>query len=200
MPSPAAGVFGSSLLRGRTFLALSRDARLRPQARQDARLFLHAALAVYVAAWEGYVERLISNFFHESIDPSDARFVSLHQLLAALASKAADRFHTPNWENSRSLLAEYTAYDPINDWIWPQKSMPGHQVRERLNEILRVRHSFAHGFSMPSFAWNTSASGEVRLTAQTVREIEAFFVNLVDRTDDGMKRHLLTLYNSSLTW
>jgi hypothetical protein len=200
MPSPAAVAFRASLVRARTFTALSRDRRLRPLTRDDSRLYLHAALAVYVAAWEAYIERLVASFFSEIIDPQQAKFLSMHQLLSALAAGAATKFHTPNWENSRSLLAEYTAYDPINDWIWPQRLMSGPAVRGRLNEILKVRHSFAHGFSMPSFAWNTSPTGEVRLTGRVIYETEAFFLNLVDRTDQGMRAHIRALYNPNIVW
>ena len=57
-------------------------------------------------------------------------------------------------------------------------------------DILKVRHSFAHGFGMPSFGWNTNGS-TARLTNRIVqREVVALFNNLVKRTDRGLKHHL----------
>jgi hypothetical protein len=151
MPSPAAVSFTEMLSRVRTFSALAQDRRLRPISRNDSRLYLHAALASLVAAWEAYIERLVTNFFTESFDLQIPKFVVMHSLLQALAQSASEKFHTPHWENSRNLLVTYTGYDPINDWVWIRRAMQGPQVRQRLNEILQVRHSFAHGFAMPSY-------------------------------------------------
>jgi hypothetical protein len=193
-------MFAGTLTRARTFVALTRNAKLRPLSREDARLYLHAALAVYVAAWEGYVERLSVNFFTEINDPQIPKFIALHSVVQELASTAGDKFHTPNWENTRNFLVQHTGYDPINDWIWRQRSFGGPQVRERLNEILRIRHSFAHGFPMPSFSWNTSNTGQARLTAGIIEDIESFFINLVRQTDNGMSRHIRGIFNPNVTW
>ncbi len=198
MPSPAATVFKAMLSRAATFSSLAQDPRLRPLARNDSRLYLHAALASYVAAWESYIERLITNFFTESFDIQVVKFVVLHSLLQSLAKTASEKFNTPNSENARALLFDYTGYDPINDWAW--RNMPGPQVRLRLNQILKVRHSFAHGFAMPSYHWNTSPAGQVRLTQATIADTESFFVHLVQRTDRGMCDHIKLNYNSNLAW
>jgi RiboL-PSP-HEPN len=198
VPSPAALQFTATLTRARTFSALAEDARLRPLQRDDTRLFLHAALASHVAAWESYVERLITNFLAEIIDIQIPKFVALHSIVQPLAETASQRFSTPNWENTRSLLVQRTGYDPINDWAW--QGMPGPQVRQRLNQILQIRHSFAHGFPMPAYDWNTSATGQARLTQSTIRGTETFFINLVKQTDKGMRDHISTHYNPSVTW
>lgn len=200
MPSPAARTFATDVLRSRQFAELVKDERLRPLARGDARLYLHAALASHVAAWESYVERLVANFLLEVADPTIAKYLALHSILEPLAHAAIEKYNTPNAEKTRELLLGYTGYDPINDWVWPKRSMSGHQVRLYLNEILKVRHSFAHGFSMPSYAWNTSPSGKVRLTNSAILDVERFFQNLVQQTDSGLAKHIKSHYKSSLTW
>ena len=78
--------------------------------------------------------------------------------------------------------------------------MSGLQVRVRLNEILRVRHSFAHGFDIPAYNWTELPSGKVRLTSKAIQEIEAFFKNLVKVTDNGMKTHIESTYGFANIW
>jgi hypothetical protein len=200
MASPATTTFEIARSRARIVTALTQDGRIRPVSRDDARLFLHIALAIYVAGWEAYVERLIGSFFAEILDTQIGKFVALHTALSGLAATAAERFNTPNSDNTRNLLLQYTGYDPINDWVWPRRRMSGLQVRERLDQTLKVRHSFAHAFSMPSYSWNTSETGDVRLTVGSIRDTEAFFDNLITQTDMGMSRHIKGNYNSNLNW
>jgi hypothetical protein len=182
MPSPAAIAFLDALVRGRTLSSLAKDPRLRPISLVERRIYLHAALASYVAAWESYIERLVGNIFTDTSDPLLAKFRAGWNRLRIIFILLLG--------NSRELLANFTGYDPINDWTWPVRRMSGPIVRARLNEILHVRHSFAHGFAMPSYAWNTSSAGEVRLTIQNLRDTDAFFLNLVRKSDLGMRLHL----------
>ena len=74
------------------------------------------------------------------------------------------------------------------------------QVRDRLNEILQVRHSFAHGFNIPAYNWTQSPNGRVRLTSEAIQETEAFFKNLVNVTNSGMKAHINLTYGLSSIW
>lgn len=200
MTSPAAGNFARSLHKAQVISRLAVDPRLRPLPRQQKSIYLHAALAVYVAFWELYVKSLVDLFFVESNDPIDVRFSSAMSYLKAEMVIAKGRLNTPNSNNARDFIYRFTGYDPIGDWIWPQHSMSGPAVRDRLDEILKLRHSFAHGFAMPSFGWNTSSSGIPRLTNSIITDVEGFFVNIVSRTDRGMKNHILSIYNPNLTW
>jgi hypothetical protein len=120
-------------------------------------IIYHAALAVNVAAWDAYINNIIKDFYNATSNPSDHRFNALHMNIKALSIKALDKFNTPNWENTRNIFTQYTGYDPYSDWIWPSKNMAPIHVQERLNQILKVRHSFAHGFAMPSYDWNRTS-------------------------------------------
>lgn len=198
MPSQAATKFIAAVDRIQLIRDTATDRRLRPLSREKARILLHASLAGYVAAWEAYLEQLVRDFFQATATPLDPKYTALHSLLRAHGQVAWDRFNTPNAENARNLLLQYTGFDPFPVWQWPARHMNGIQVRERLTEILKVRHSFAHGFSMPTYSWNTSPSGEVRLTWPIVTMTERFFSNLVRRTDGGMSAHVLVIYGATL--
>ncbi len=73
-------------------------------------------------------------------------------------------------------------------------------VHMKLNEILRVRHSFAHGFSIPAYSWTQSPNGRVRLTSKALSDVGAFFDHLVRVTDNGMKQHIEQTYSIRLAW
>jgi hypothetical protein len=146
VPSPAASQFTTTLTRGKTFSALAQDPRLRPLQRDDTRLFLHAALASHVAAWESYVERLITNFLAEIIDIQIPKFVALHSIIQPLAETASQRFNTPNWENTRLLLIRHTGYGTIEGAdvrvsivcfgeSRPPYKLDGHEVSEIYSDL-----------------------------------------------------------------
>lgn len=200
MPSPAAHVYRRGVQRARTLRDATVDVRLRPMSREDVQTFAHAYLASLVAVWEAYLNELGRNFYQETAHPLRIDYHAMHEVARMASERAMERFNTPNWENARNFLIAATAYDPISDWTWPRRGMGVQDVRERLNQILRVRHSFAHGFAIPSYSWTTSTSGRVRLTVEVLRETEAFFNNLVRRTDSGLQRHIQTTYGRVVAW
>ena len=166
----------------------------------EIQIYYHAALAAYVAAWNAYINNLVRDFYNAIADASNPRVDAIYTIAKRAAENALARFNTPNSENTRNLLLQCTGYDPIDDWIWPQRGMAGLQVRVRLNEILQVRHSFAHGFDMPAYNWTELPSGKVRLTSKAIQDTEAFFKNLVNVTDKGMKVHIETTYGLASIW
>ncbi|NES24107.1 MAG: hypothetical protein F6K41_35655 [Symploca sp. SIO3E6] len=153
MPSPAAVKYGLASKKAQILRQTATDIRLRPVSRNQAQVYYHSALAAFVAAWDAYINDLVRNFFDATSNPLDTKFHAVHTIARGKAEQALNKFNTPNWENTRNLLAECTGYDPIGDWIWRARHMNGVAVRQRLNEILKVRHSFAHGFSIPAYSW-----------------------------------------------
>ena len=200
MPSPAALKYMTTADRIQTLRRAATDRRLRPMPPDEVQVYYHASLVAYVAAWEAYINGLVSNFYDVTVDSSDSRFHAIYRVAQQAAERALERFNTPNWENTRNLLIQSTDYDPIGDWIWPRRGMVGSQVHERLNEILQVRHSFAHGYDMPPYSWAQSPKGRARLTSKVIQEIEVFFKNLVNVTDSGMKVHINQTYGISNIW
>ena len=161
----------------------------------EIQVYYHAALTAYVAGWNAYIKNLVRAFY--DVIPNSS---PIYAIARQAAERLTERFNTPNWENTQKFLEQCTGSDPINDWVWSRRGMSGLQVRVRLNEILRVRHSFAHGFDIPTYDWTRSPSGKVRLTSKAIQEVEAFFKNLVKVTDNGMKVHIESTYELSNIW
>ena len=178
MPSIPAVRFQTALQRVIVLYDSAGDPRLRPQERGERGAFCHACLAGLVAGWNAYVSSIVGSFFTVTANPLDIQFHAVHSLLRSRSEDALKRFHTPNAENARNLLVAYTGYDPINDWIWPERRLGGLEVRERLNQILSVRHSFAHGFPIPTYPWTQSVQGNVSLTKGAVSMSIQFFNKL----------------------
>lgn len=153
-----------------------------------------------MAAWNAYVADLIGCFYQEVSNPLIAQFHAMHTLANTAAVSRLDRFSTPNADNTRNLLIASTGYDPWPDWSWPAKGMNAISARIRLNEILKVRHSLAHGFAMPGYSWTQTASGETRLTVEGLNWTRAFFNRLVKMTDDGLKSHVVATYGLTPRW
>ncbi|WP_457798913.1 HEPN domain-containing protein [Methylocystis sp. S23] len=200
MPSRAAQKFESFSPRVLHLRNIANDSRIRPLPRLASETYYHACLALRVAAWETYIEELIREFYVITANPTALEFNAMHDISRKRSEVALSKFNTPNFENSRNILVEYTGYDPYSDWVWSKKSMSVIQVQALHNEILKVRHSFAHGHSIPRYTWNTVPSGRCRLTAKSIDLVEAFFKNLVRCTDTGMKTFLRLQFNINAPW
>jgi len=196
MPSSAANKYAQ--LSGRAAVILKADRHAFSG--QEVQAIYGATFVAQVAAWNAYVVGLVGCFFREVSDPTLARFHAMHTLARTAAERSLDRFNTPNAENTRTLLLTCCGYDPWSDWQWPVRRMNGLAVRERLNEILKVRHSLAHGFPMPGFSWTQNPSGQVRLTGKTLTWTRSFLAHLVSGTDRGMANHLTTVYGVPVPW
>lgn len=200
MPSPAQAKYFGGVDTARNISAAVSDHRLRPMPRRQSQAFAHAALASLVASWDAYLNELVGNFYAATSTPSDPAFNSMHSIAQNESENIRKRFNTPNWEKGRDFLLRTTGFEPTPCWVWPARQMPAQAVRERLNEILRVRHAFAHGLAIPSYSWNRTPTGRVRLNSSVLRDVEAFFNNLVRRTDDGMKSHIASRFGGRTSW
>lgn len=201
MASPAALEYLGAAERIQALRKAATDKDLRSTLSPDEiQVYYHAALAAYVAAWEAYVSNLVRDFYSVISGTLNPGSRAIYAIAQQSAERALERFNTPNWENTRNLLVQCTGYDAINDWKWSRRGMGSPLIRGRLNEILKVRHSFAHGFGMPAYNWTQSPSGKVRLTSKGIQETEAFFKNLVTVTDNGMKEHIHLNYGITGIW
>lgn len=197
MLSPAAVKFREALSKARV---LRRKVETFERSIFERQIYYHASLSATVAAWESYVQDIIKAFFSEIALPGSYGFHALHTVAREQAQQSLRQFHTPNWDNSRNVLVRCIGYDPIGDWTWSRQGLGSQQVRELVNEILRVRHSFAHGHAMPSYSWNRSKSGRVRLTVQGLARVESLFTHLVSSTDTGIARLIAASYGRTVAW
>ena len=73
-------------------------------------------------------------------------------------------------------------------------------TQRRLDEIVRVRHSVAHGFALPALSWTTAPSGQIRLTSESIDSSVRFLNKLVDTIEVGLKAHLEAATGITLKW
>lgn len=196
MASPAARKYRSLAARASVILKADR----RKLEREEVQALYGAAFVASVAAWNAYVVDLITCFFQDVASPASVQFHAMHTLANAAANAKLDRFNTPNAENARNLIVTCTGYDPWSDWQWASRGLNVLATRNRLNEILKVRHSLAHGFAMPAYTWNQAAAGHVRLTVDAISWTRAFLTHLVTTTDAGLRAHMVAVYGVSPNW
>jgi len=176
------------------------DFRLRPIKDTQKQTYLHSYLAGVIAAWDSYIKAIVKEYMLKVSNPLDVRYHSIYTLLKDYTEQSIKKLNTPNAENSRNFLLSSVGYDPWTDWIWTPRAYTARATRDLLNEIFHVRHSFAHGFPMPSYSWNTSSSGKTRLTLTSVDNATELLKYLVLSTDDGISNHLQNVHAIVTGW
>lgn len=168
--------------------------------RSHREVHYHAAIAAGVSAWDAYINGLMREFYIVVARPSDPSYSALHLIANGHAQTALKRFNTPNWENTRALCISLAGYDPANDWNWQARGLSAAYCREFLNDILKVRHSFAHGLTMPSLSWTITSTGTPRLTRNGLTEVKRFLTHMAKVTDEGLKRSIINTFGQSPPW
>ncbi|WP_370968587.1 HEPN domain-containing protein [Amycolatopsis sp. cg9] len=199
MPSPARVKYRVSVSNAETLRNNVR--RTRGKFTTHERKVQYAAcLAAHVAAWETYLENLVKDFLAAVADPLDSRYTALADLFIPKVEVELKKFNTPKYDNSRTLIYTSTGYDPINDWNWSQRNMGGPAVKNLVDEIVTVRHHFAHGAPMRAYSWNTGRTGQPRLTDDCLDLVRGLFGHLVRVTDVHVSSHACATYRISKLW
>ena len=188
MPSVASGGFSKARSMARLLIDAAVNSPKEAGAVDRHRsTCLHAALAMLVAAWEAYLEHLVREAQQAVADSANTKLSAALALLSSLTEKEIKRFNTPNADKSRTLLFSHTGYDAINDWQWLVGGLNGIQARGRLDEILEIRHSFAHGYAIPTnIAWAKNRNRPGVLNVSSLRSVDRFLSHLVRETDRGL--------------
>lgn len=163
-------------------------------------IFLHANLAALVSCWDAYVKSIAREFFDTLMLTSDINLIQSVSISKMMIESIIKRVNTLNFDNSRELILVCTGYDPYADWNWPSKNMSPQQVKIFLDEILSVRHSFAHGIAIKRFSWNEDRRGNIRLTKASINEIRSLFYHLAATTDRQLSASLVNRFSGTASW
>lgn len=166
----------------------------------DEQVLYHASVAAHVAGWESYLESVVDEFLSKTRRPLDPLFALVHDALSKFAEDATRRFHTPNFQNSRDFILRTTSFDPYGTWVWDSEGFNVLQMQAFLNEILQVRHAFAHGLDIPRYPWTKLPSGGVGLGPIAVKRVGRATRHLAFTTDVHLRRHAQTACGGSWHW
>ncbi len=169
-----------------------------------------AGVVLTVAAWQAYVEKIVAEaldiFDAEMRNPiaaSPAWAVHTFQLRRAAILNAVKKFNTPDDVKVRDLFQDSFGFNPWPSWAWQQgrRQWTENETRRRTNIWVLVRHSIAHGFSLPNDVdWLKGLNGQARLTLGLLQECRKHFVYLVQQTDAAFAEHLIGVHNIARPW
>lgn len=200
MGSAALAEYTSAASGARTLCATATDARLRPLSLQVKQQYLHASLAAHVAAWDNYIKSAIREYYRRTANPLDVRYAVLHNTVQMLSASALRKLNTPNRDNARNAIVECVGYDPLPDWTWKSANLTATDIKDFMDEVFKVRHSFAHGFGLPALDWLAPKSGANRLTVSAVNRVDHLFSHLTLRTDKGLAKYATLAGAPSPIW
>lgn len=176
------------------------DARLRPITADVKAKYLHASLAAHVAAWDNYVKTVVREYHSKISNPLDVRYSQIHEISGFFVEKSLKALNTPNRDNARNTIFHCTNYDPIGDWHWLSAGLSGPDVKDFLDEIFMVRHSFAHGFDLPRLSWLARTPHHQHLNVASMKKVQALFHHLVKETDKGLAASAVGVHSSTPLW
>ena len=142
---------------------------------------LKAAIACAVGCWEGYLEAALREFVSRTRVLAQRRSWTLIAQFESIVDKLAAELNTPNWDKTRDLLITVTGMDPYASWVWIPKFSNPTDTKNFFDGILKVRHAFAHGFSVPVDVAGLTHPGVLNATyTLEVLECITFFATKTD--------------------
>ncbi|MFC3076046.1 hypothetical protein [Shinella pollutisoli] len=154
-------------------------------------------MAMDVASWNGYINSIIREYHSCIGGVNNIHLMNFRNSHSMLIDRRLEKFNTPNFDNTRNLIVECTGFDPVGIWGWPQRGMVWQAVQSRLNEILKIRHSFAHGLNFPNYMWLPQKNGQAYLNKSTVSEVERLLVHLATVLDIGLRNHMFVQFGAN---
>ena len=169
-----------------------------------------AGVVLTVAAWQAYVEKILIeglNAIHADMvhGPNPAPNWARHtfQLRRAEILISIKKFNTPDDVKVRDLFQESLAFNPWPSWEWRQgpRQWDQQEMRRRTNGWIRVRHSIAHGFELPTdIVWLQDQHHRPRLTLSLLQECRSHFLHLAARTDNALADFIVLNHGVPRPW
>ncbi|WP_312375369.1 HEPN domain-containing protein [Pseudomonas oryzihabitans] len=157
----------------------------------EKQIYYHASLASLVASWDSFVKAITTEFVNRvRLSSTSSSYSILHKALEDQLTEKTKKLNTPNHDNARNHILAFTGYDVISVWNYPKLGWTNIQVKNRLDEIFKVRHSFAHGFSLPKLSWTTNHKSNTRLKSSDLEFNERFLTHLAKTTDRNLSTHM----------
>ncbi len=199
MASVAHAKFNSSVIGAKILAGFygSTSAASPSQSFTDSCL-LSAAVAQGVGCWEGYIEAVLREFVSKTRVQAHRKAWTLIVQFEALVDKMASDLNTPNWDKCRELISNVTGMDVYPSWIWSHKFTNQTDTKGFFDGILKVRHSFAHGFPVPNDIPGLTVSGV--LDSAYVNDALACLQFFVDKTDSLLEHELTHRHGCASGW
>jgi hypothetical protein len=146
-----------------------------------------AVIVLTVAAWQSFVEDLAGEIIDELRPPDGDPGLPRYRVMRADTTFAIHHLSTPNAEKTRDLLLR-AGFNPWPHWGWDGRwPMTSFEVRERMNQWLRVRHAIAHGDPElpPESMLPRTPSGTTTLTLDDAEACIRFFTRVVAQTTEA---------------
>jgi hypothetical protein len=159
---------------------------------------LSASVAQAVGCWEGYLEAVLREFVSKTRVQAHRRAWPLIVQFESLVDKMASELNTPSWEKCRDLVLNVTGMDVYPSWIWTGKFSNQTDTKAYFDGILRVRHSFAHGFPVPNDVPGLILPGKLDpgYVADAISCLNFFAV----KTDALLEHELMHRHGCSTGW
>lgn len=72
--------------------------------------------------------------------------------------------------------------------------------KKAVDEVNTLSRMDSQQAALPAYSWTLSRSGRIRLTSSVLHSTQAFFINIVRRTDSGMASHIAAAFGRRPLW
>ena len=157
----------------------------------EFRVLNKSAIVLLVASWETYVESLLEESVLFLLEkrfagtPSQNQHSILQDLLRISVQKEVKRLHTPKSDAVKTLFASILGIQNVRK-VWGKDAQKSEAAANALDALLEMRHRIVHG-----------APSDPEFTKTHVISYRQFLRNIVRKTDDETKKHLLFLTGSN---
>ena len=159
---------------------------------------MKASIAHAVGSWEGYIEAVLKEFVAKTRINANRRGWALIAQFEIVVDKMASELNTPSWEKVRDLIIWITGVDPYVSWVFPPTFTTQQDSKEFFEGVMKVRHAFAHGFSVPTDIRALATPG--MLDNAYVNLAFTFIDDMANKTDMLLEHELANRHACQTGW